>query len=81
MNSPSETLRDSIIKIVNENTILGEFKAVPVADQILALFLNKLPEKRTGHLKKCYTDQFKCLCGTDGWNAYEAELRQILEGK
>lgn len=37
-----------------------------------------MPEKRASHLKKCYTDQFKCLCGTDGYNQAIDQIRSTL---
>lgn len=57
-------------------------KAMKKAEQeLINYFKGLIPEEKTTHLKKCYTAQFKCLCGHDGYNACRSQILQSLEEK
>lgn len=92
MNSPSETLKGEIKAVltdfahryhnaINNNVKMGTTDN-QATDAILSALLNKLPEKKPITTSPsddsegdAYLDGFH-----EGYNAYEAELRQILEG-
>lgn len=76
------TVREKIIKIVNENTLLGEFKAVPVTDQILQAIEEAVPEEAVmgDFTNFTVTLSVDATAGifTAGYNAAREDFKKIL---
>lgn len=80
-----QALREAIIKIVNENTILGEFKAVPVTNEIMQLIQahqTALIDKIVAALPEKGYDKFAAYesMHIGGYNQALDEVLTVLEG-